>query len=150
MIRLLRKSTALGGGDIDGIVITNADLTYSESFSPDNNDEVGLVVSMGATSSGTGPTCAAALQFSPNGGVNWGAVAQDSPSSTASSTGALAKGTSVSLEACSYWKLPVTESESVGSNPLYRWAFTYANADNDFAKVSMWHCLRQRGGNRRP
>ena len=149
MIRLLRKSTALGGGDISGITITNADLTYSESFSPDNNDEVGIVVSLGATSTGTNPTCAAALQFSPDG-VHWGAVAQDSPSATASSTGALAKGTSVSIEACQYWKLPVAESNSVASNPLYRFAFTYANADNDFDTVSMWLALRQRGGNRRP
>lgn len=143
MIRFLRTSA---GADINGVGASSASVVvdYSESFSPDNNDEVGLIVSLGATSSGTAPTLTAALQFSPDGGTHWGAVPQSDASTTAATTGALSKGTSVSLEAIRYWKLPVVESNSVGSNPLYRWAFTFNNADNAFTKVSYWLALRKR------
>jgi len=147
--RFLRTAT---GQDINGVGASSASIVqdYSESFSPANHDEVGIVVSLGATSSGTTPTLAAALQFSPDGGTHWGAVPQADASSTAATTGALAKGTSISLEAVRYWKLPVVESNSVASNPLYRFAFAFADPDNAFTKVSYWLALRKRGGQRNP
>jgi hypothetical protein len=138
VIRLLRESVALGSNDINARVVTNADLDYSESFSPNGMDVAGIVMDPGNTSTGTAPTIAAALQLSLDEGTTWVAVPKIDGSTAPVTTGAVAAAADQAIYA---W-LPASESGSA-SNPLYRWAFTYANADNDFAAVTCWLVMRK-------
>jgi hypothetical protein len=138
VLRLLRESTGLGSDDINARTVTNADLNYSESFSPQGMDVAGIVLSPGNTATGTAPTIAAALEMSPDGGTTWAGVPKRDGSTASVTTGAVSTG-SVQAVFC---ELPLSES-GVASNPLYRWAFTYANADNDFVAVSAWLNMRR-------
>lgn len=139
ILRYLKKSVALGGGDINAATVTNGDLTYSESFAPGGMDAIGIILDPGNTSSGTTPTIAAALQVSADGGTTW-APCSFKGSATAFATGAKAKSTPISI----IGEIPAVESGEA-TKPLYRWAFTYAAADNDFTAVTCWLVGRKFG-----
>ena len=139
VLRYLRESTALGAKDISGYTITNAALDYSESFQPGGMDEVALFISPGATATGTGPAFTATLQVSPDGGTTWFAVKNARPSTTDATVVVATTSGNYSNQ----FDLPVVETGEA-SKPLYRFAFTYANADNDFESVSMWLAMRKR------
>lgn len=138
--RYLKDSVALGSLDINARTITNAALDYSESFAPAGMDFAGLAFHTGSTATGTSPTIAAALEVSLDGGTLWMPVPNSSGSVTASTSGAIGTGTNMV-----YWvEIPAIES-GVANSPLYRWAFTYANADNDFVAFSAWLLQRKQG-----
>lgn len=139
-LRYLKSSVALGAAEIKAYVITNAALTYSESFAPGGMDEVTFMIAPGNTATGTSPTIAVALEMSPDGGTTFIPVVADAGATTSIASGALSTGTNVAFRI----SLPLVESGSA-SSPLYRFAFTYANADNDFAVVNMWLALRKFG-----
>jgi len=136
--RYLKDSVALGGADINAYTVTNAALDYSESFAPAGMDTIGIALHTGSTATGTSPTVAAALEVSLDGGTLWMPVSDGRGVVTAASTGAIGTGTNI-VFAC---EAPVVESGVAGS-PLYRWAFVYANADNDFVAVSAWLIQRK-------
>jgi hypothetical protein len=134
VFRKLRTSVALGSVDISGYTVTNASLNYSESFAPAGMDVAGIIIDPGSTATGTAPDTEASLQFSPDGGTTWVAVpGAGENGATASVSPTVGTGSTVMY----YVKLPVSES-GAGQNPLYRWAFTYNNADNDFAGYNAW------------
>lgn len=132
ILRYLKESVALGSDDINGVTVTNANLNYSESFAPGGMDAIGIILDPGNTSTGTAPTIAAALQVSADGGTTW-APCSFKGSATAFSTGAKAAGAPI----CIIGEVPAVEAGEA-TKPLYRWAFTYNNADNDFVSVSAW------------
>ena len=137
MLSVLRRLQNAAGADIEDLVVTNGDLAYSETFAPGGFDVCALFISTGATATGTSPTIAAALQASPDNGTTWFAVSQKG-AATAVATGAL----SVDAALTCMGDIPISESgESAG--PLLRWAFTYANADNDFAAINCWLVMRK-------
>jgi len=132
IFRVLKESVALGSDDISARTVTNADLNYSETFAPGGMDAIGIVLDPGATATGTTPTIAAALQVSYDGGTTFVPVAHKG-GVTAISTGALSASGPLAIQS----EVPVVET-GTGVNALYRWAFTYANADNDFVSVSAY------------
>jgi hypothetical protein len=138
--RFLKDSTALGGADINAYTVTNAALDYSESFAPAGMDTIGIALHTGSTATGTAPTIAAALEVSLDGGTLWIPVSDDRGDVTAATTGAIGTGTNIAFAV----EAPAVES-GVSNSPLYRWAFTYANADNDVLAVSAWLIMRKYG-----
>lgn len=142
ILRYLRTSAALGSADINAYAITNAALDYSESFAVDTSDEVGIMILNGAaTATGTGPAMTASLEVSPDGGTSWFA----SPIAVGTTTQAEVVCASITplAEFLAFFWVPLAPSGSK-SKPLYRWAFTYDNADNDVPGVTMWVSARNR------
>lgn len=134
MLSILRKLKSKAGLELTNYTITNAALTASETFAPAGMDVLGIFISPGATSTGTSPSLTAALEVSPDGGTTWGDVQAVEGGVTASASPAVTvAGGSESF----YCKAPISES-GVASDVLYRWVFSYNNADNDFASVNMW------------
>lgn len=134
VFRKLRTSEALGSVDIDSYTVTSASLNYSESFAPAGMDVAGVMIDPGSTASGTAPDTEASLQFSPDGGTTWASVPGAGEGGlTASVSPTIGTGSTVMY----FIKVPVSES-GVGQNPLYRWAFTYNNADNGFTGYNAW------------
>lgn len=137
VVRFLRQSAALGSADLNALAITNATLDYSESFSPNGMDVAGIAISVN-TLTGTTPTITVALEVSPDGGSTWFSVPKRDASATAVTTAALVTGGKQLLFA----EIPVSES-GAASNPLYRWAFVYNDADNDSSALSAWLIMRK-------
>jgi hypothetical protein len=142
ILRYLRESSALGSADINAYSILNAALDYSESFAVGTADEVALFIKNGAaTATGTGPAMTASLEVSPDGGTAWFA-APVSINSTTQAEVAIASITPL-VQAYLYTWIGIAPS-GTKSQPLYRWAFTYDNADNDVPAISMWLSVRNR------
>ena len=138
---ILRNLRTLAGVSIDSISITGA-TTCSEEFAVDTADEIGLMCLNGpATATGTTPAVTFSLEMSPDGGDTW----FNSPIAVNTTTQAqiVIASLTPALENFYFPYGPLAPSGSK-SKPLYRWVFTWANADNTLAKYSMWLSVRNR------